>query len=185
MRVLVIHNRYQSRSPSGENAVVDAERELLRSAGVDVRAFEVESDSIAAEGLARRAAIPIGVVWSRRGARAVRAAVRTHRPDVVHFHNTFPLLSPAAIRAASAEGVATVQTFHNFRPFCPSSSGLLREGQLCRDCAGRLPLPAIQHGCYRGSRAATVPIALMDAVHQRLKTWTHHLDRLIFPSEFA
>ena len=185
MRVLVVHNRYRSAEPSGENTVVEQEVRLLAAAGVDVEQCLVESDAIASWSLARRVAVPAGVVWSRSGQQLVRGAVDATQPDVVHFHNTFPLLSPAAIRAASARGVATVQTFHNFRPICPSSNGLLRDGLICHDCPGHLPVSAVRHGCYRGSRVATLPLAAMDVVHQRLGTWTRHLDRLIFPSTFA
>jgi glycosyltransferase involved in cell wall biosynthesis len=185
MRVLIVHNRYRSEEPSGENAVVEQERSLLREADHNVTLLEVESDWIAGWSRLQRAKVPPGVVWSRSGARSVRDAVRTSRPDIVHFHNTFPLLSPAAIRAASGERVATAQTFHNFRPICPSSTGLLRDGRTCRDCVGHVPLPAVRHACYRDSSLATLPLAFMDVLHQRMGTWTRHLDRLIFPSEYA
>jgi glycosyltransferase involved in cell wall biosynthesis len=185
MRVLVVHNRYRSAEPSGENTVVEQETRLLAAAGIDVERCLVESDAIATWPLRRRLAVPAGVVWSRSGQQMVRRAIDATQPDVVHFHNTFPLLSPAAIRAASSRGVATVQTFHNFRPICPSSNGLLRDGHICHDCPGRLPLSAVRHGCYRGSPVATLPLAAMDVLHERLGTWTRHLDRLIFPSSFA
>src|SRR5262249_15846926 len=133
----------------------------------------------------RRATVPAGVVWSRSGSRVVAAAFGRVQPDVVHFHNTFPLLSPAAIRTASAHRVATIQTFHNFRPICPSSTSLLRDNRVCRDCVGRMPIPAVRHACYRNSRLATAPLALMDVVHGRLGTWIRDLDRLVFPSASA
>src|SRR4051794_2923315 len=101
MRVLVVHNRYRSAEPSGENTVVEQEIRLLAAAGVDVEQCLVDSDAIASWSLPRRIAVPAGVVWSRSGQQAVRRAVDAAHPDVVHFHNTFPLLSPAAIRAAS------------------------------------------------------------------------------------
>ncbi|WP_075779964.1 glycosyltransferase family 4 protein, partial [Streptomyces acidiscabies] len=37
----------------------------------------------------------------------------------------------------------------------------------CSACVGRAPLPAVRHGCYRGSRLATVPLALSLAVNRR------------------
>src|SRR3989304_5790019 len=48
-----------------------------------------------------------------------------------------------------------------------------------------LPLPAVRHGCYRGSRAATVPLAAMGAVHRLLGTWRRCVDLFIAPSEFT
>jgi glycosyltransferase involved in cell wall biosynthesis len=184
MRVLVIHNRYRSSQPSGENAVVEEESRLLAAAGLDVEVLEVESDEIATWPAAKRVMLPGRVVWSPSGARLVRRAIESTRPDVVHFHNTFPLLSPAALRAARAAGVGVVQTLHNFRPVCPAAT-LMRDGRPCESCLGRMPLPAVVHGCYRGSRLATLPIALKDAVHARAGTWTDAVDRYIVPSAFA
>jgi len=184
MRVLVVHNRYRSAQPSGENAVVEEETALLREAGATVELHSVESDQIAGWPAAKRATLPGRVVWSRAGAAEVRRAIAGFRPDVVHFHNTFPLLSPAALRAAHGSGVRVVQTLHNFRPLCPAAT-FLRDGRVCEDCLGRIPIPAVVHGCYRSSRAATLPIAVKDALHSAIGTWSTAVDTYITPSEFA
>jgi glycosyltransferase involved in cell wall biosynthesis len=184
MRVLVVHNRYRSAQPSGENAVVEEESALLRDAGVTVELVTAESDDIAGWPAAKRLTLPGRVVWSRDGARTVRRAIRGFRPEVVHFHNTFPLLSPAALRAAHGEGVRVVQTLHNFRPLCPAAT-FLRDGRVCEDCLGRIPVPAVVHGCYRSSRVATLPIAVKDAFHGAIGTWSKAVDTYITPSEFA
>ena len=184
MRVLVVHNRYRSAQPSGENAVVEEETSLLRGAGVTVEVLSVESDDIASWPAAKRLTLPGRVVWSRDGARTVRRAIAGYRPDVVHFHNTFPLLSPAALRAAHGADVRVVQTLHNFRPLCPAAT-FLRDGRVCEDCLGRVPIPAVVHGCYRSSRLATLPIAAKDALHSAIGTWSKAVDTYITPSEFA
>jgi len=184
MRVLVVHNRYRSAQPSGENAVVEEETALLRDAGAVVELLTAESDDIAGWPAAKRLTLPGRVVWSRDGARSVRRAVAGFRPDVVHFHNTFPLLSPAALRAAHASGVRVVQTLHNFRPLCPAAT-FLRDGRVCEDCLGKVPVPAVVHACYRSSRMATLPIALKDTVHGAIGTWRSSVDMYITPSAFA
>jgi glycosyltransferase involved in cell wall biosynthesis len=184
MRLLIIHNRYRSAQPSGEDAVVDEERSILLERGLDVHLFTVESDAIAGWAPHKKALLPARVVWSREGARLVGEQIRRIRPDVVHFHNTFPLLSPAALRAASARDVRVVKTLHNFRPLCPSGM-LFRDGKVCEECLGRTPVPAVRHACYRGSRLATLPLAMSDAVHERLGTWRDAADVYITPSGFA
>ena len=64
MRVLLVHNRYRSAQPSGENGVVDNEARLLAERGIDVRRFETASDDIATWPAPRRATLPLRVVWS-------------------------------------------------------------------------------------------------------------------------
>jgi glycosyltransferase involved in cell wall biosynthesis len=183
MRVLVVHNRYRSAQPSGENAVVDEETELLAEHGCDVARLELDSDAIADWSLLRRAALPGRVVWSLSGYRATAEAIRRTRPDVVHFHNTFPLFSPSALWAARRSGTPVVQTLHNFRALCPAAT-FMRDGRVCESCLGRLPLPAVRHGCYRGSRSATASVALLDGVHAALGTWRRCVDVFVAVSGF-
>jgi glycosyltransferase involved in cell wall biosynthesis len=110
--------------------------------------------------------------------------LRAQACDVVHFHNTFPLISPAGYYAASAANVPVVQTLHNYRLICPAGT-LLRDGAVCEECIGRVPLPALVHGCYRDSRPATAAVATMLAIHRAGGTWQRMVDVYIAPSEFA
>ncbi|MBI4172881.1 MAG: glycosyltransferase, partial [Actinobacteria bacterium] len=175
MRVLVVHNRYRRAQPSGENVVVEEEAELLAASGCTVERLEVGSDEIATWSPARRALLPARVVWSREGRRLAREAIESFEPDVVHVHNTFPLLSPAVLRAAHASPAAVVQTLHNFRPLCADAS-FLRNGRVCESCLGRSPLPGVIHGCYRESVLKTLPVAAMIATHRGLGTWRRCVD---------
>ncbi|WP_410561720.1 glycosyltransferase family 4 protein [Amycolatopsis sp. cmx-4-61] len=170
MKVLVVHNRYRSEQPSGENNVVDAEVTLLAEGGHQVSLFERRSDDIAAMPLARKAAVPLMVPWNPVVRKELAARLRTWRPDVVHLHNTFPLLSPSVVAACADAGVPAVATLHNYTMVCPPGT-LHRDGRICTECVGGSPLPAVQHGCYRGSRAATLPMAA-SMVANRRRWWT-------------
>jgi glycosyltransferase involved in cell wall biosynthesis len=185
VKVLIVHNRYRSAQPSGENSVVDDEAALLAEHGCEVERLEVESDSIEDADFLQRLRLPARVVWSSAGTAMLRDAITGTEPEVVHFHNTFPLLSPAVLRIPRQAGVASVITLHNFRPLCAAAT-FLREKKVCEDCLGaRFPWPAIRHGCYRESRMATLPLVAMNTLHSSLGTWTRFVDRIVFPSDFA
>ncbi|MEU0385596.1 glycosyltransferase [Streptomyces chartreusis] len=167
MHILVVHNRYASAQPSGENKVVDQEVALLREAGHRVEVFERRSDDIAARSLPGKAAVPLLVPWNPAVRRELAARLRTERPDVVHVHNVFPLLSPAVLAACADAGVPAVATLHNYTQVCPPGT-LRRDGRPCTECVGAAaPLPAVRHGCYRNSRLATVPLAVSLSVNRR------------------
>ncbi|MGW3252761.1 glycosyltransferase [Streptomyces fungicidicus] len=170
MDVLVVHNRYASAQPSGENKVVDQEVALLRSAGHRVEVFERRSDDIAARSLPSKATLPLLVPWNPAVRRELAARLRAGRPDVVHIHNVFPLLSPAVLAACADAGVPAVATLHNYTQICPPGT-LQRDGRPCAECVGATPLPAVRHGCYRGSRLATVPLAVSLSANRR-RWWT-------------
>ncbi|WP_416973800.1 glycosyltransferase [Streptomyces sp. 4F14] len=166
MHVLVVHNRYGSAQPSGENNVVDQEVALLREAGHRVGVFERRSDDIAGRSLLSKAALPLLVPWNPGVRTQLAARLRAERPDVVHVHNVFPLLSPAVLAACADAGVPAVATLHNYTQVCPPGT-LQRDGEPCSACVGKAPLPAVRHGCYRGSRLATVPLAVSLSVNRR------------------
>jgi len=161
MRVLVVHNRYRSCSPSGENRVVDQETQALLRAGHEVEHFERESDDIEVFSLRQKVLIPAQVVWSPSAARDMSRLLGSFKPDVVHVHNLFPMISPSVLHACRRHLVPAVVTLHNYRQICPSGD-LFRDGAICTDCLGRPPLPSIRHGCYRDSAVATLPIAIAD-----------------------
>ncbi|GGY51564.1 glycosyltransferase [Streptomyces omiyaensis] len=177
MHVLVVHNRYSSAQPSGENRVVDEEVGLLRAAGHRVELFERRSDDIAGRSLLGKVAVPLLVPWNPGVRTELAARLRADRPDVVHVHNVFPLLSPAVLAACADAGVPVVATLHNYTQVCPPGT-LHRDGRPCSECVGtRTSLPAVRHGCYRDSRLATVPLAVGQSVNRR--RWWSGVDRFL------
>ena len=184
MRVMMIHNYYQHRG--GEDAVYEAEAALLEQHGHDVRREAFHSSDIP-ERRTMGQSIRLGVqsIWSRSAYRTISAAVDEFKPDVVHLHNTFPLLSPSIYRACRSAGAPTVQTLHNFRMLCANAI-LFRDGSVCEDCVGRrLTWPGIAHACYRDSRIATATVTAMQATHRALGTWRRDVDLYVALSDHS
>jgi glycosyltransferase involved in cell wall biosynthesis len=127
----------------------------------------------------------LAAIWNHASFRRIQSLVNQAPPDVAHFHNTFPLISPAAYYAVRRLGVPVVQKLSNFRLLCPGGI-FLRDGQPCEQCLERGSLrPALLHKCYRGSRAATAAVAGMLAAHRAVGTWQRMVDVYIALSEFA
>ena len=176
MRVLVVHNRYVSAVPSGENAVVDKEIAALRSAGVDVVTHLRSSDEIGSLS----PSLAVRPVYSRVDAKAVDALL--DGVDVLHLHNPYPLVSPWVVRVAKRRGVPVVQTVHNYRHGCVAGSHY-RDSHVCEDCLGtRTRWPGVAHACYRGSRAQSLVITAAENVHRG--TW-RSVDRYLALTAFA
>jgi glycosyltransferase involved in cell wall biosynthesis len=178
MNILVAHNYYKQ--PGGEDQCVAAEVAMLRAHGHKVTQYSLRNESIDnMSGLQ----VASRTVWSRPAYRELRDLFRTHRPEIAHFHNTFPLISPAAYYAARAENVRVVQTLHNFR-LCCINGMLFRNGEVCEDCLGKwLPWSGIIHRCYRERRDASTAVATMQMAHRALGTWWNAVDVYIALSE--
>lgn len=180
MKILLVHNRYRSTAPSGENRVVDQEHEALAELGHDVRVFERHSDEIEDWPAWKKATLPARVVWNPASKRDLAETLREFRPDVVHVHNTFPVLSPSVLYACRDAKVPVVITLHNYKLLC-ASGDFYRDGAVCHDCAGGSPIPAVKHSCYRGSKLATATTVLNTRSHRR--TWRNLVSAYLFVSE--
>ncbi|MQA03040.1 MAG: glycosyltransferase [Streptosporangiales bacterium] len=179
MKVMVVHNRYRSAAPSGENRVVDQESRLLENAGHQVAHFERESDEIDDWSVWQKASLPARVVWNPATRTALGEALRGFRPDVVHVHNTFPLLSPSVLTACRTARVPVVATLHNYKTLC-ASGDFYRAGQVCHRCANGSPVAALVHRCYRNSVAATTPVVVSGMVNR--SAWRRLVSAYIFIS---
>ena len=184
MRILRVHNAYQHRG--GEDVVVAAETKLLRSHGKSVETLIISNDTITTQrSILATLELGLSTVWSHSGREAVAQAARDYQPDIVHFDNTFPLISPGAYSSARASGPAVVQTLHNYRTLCPNAL-FYRDGHVCEDCLGKtIPYPGVIHSCYRGSPAQTGVVAAMLTYHRLRRTWIQDVDRYIALTEFA
>lgn len=183
MRVLVVHESYQQRG--GEDAVAAAEAEQLELHGHTVLRYSRHNDELKGQGPLRIVRAGIETVWASRSIRDLERLLLTGKPEVVHFHNTLPLISPAAYYVCARHGIPVVQTLHNYRLVCPAAT-FLRDGHLCEECLGSpVAWKAVAYGCYRGSRAASAAVTAMLATHRALRTWQTKVDAYIALSEFA
>lgn len=184
MKILLVHEFYRSSAPSGEDAVYTNERNMLIGNGVEVIPHEIHNDDIDDSTLWRRLKLGAGTIWSATSHAAISGLLRRHRPDVVHFHNTFPLLSPSVYAACRRHGTPVVQTMHNYRMICPGAL-LQRNLVPCEDCLHGSLLSSLIHRCYRDSLAATAPLAGMIAFNRLLGSYRKMVSRYIALTSFS
>lgn len=167
MRVLVVHNRYSSRMPSGENLVAEDEVRWLRAAGVDVATHEETNDDLIDPGPVRRALDGARAIWSWSASRRFDEVLEAHRPDLVHVHNLFPLMTASVPTAALRRSVPVVWTVHNRRTTCVAG-GNFRDGAPCHECRNGWRVPGIVHGCYAGSRVASGLVTAATSIYRQV-----------------
>lgn len=178
-RVLVVHNTYQHRG--GEDTVVESEIALLRGHGHAVETYTRSNDDA---GGMFSLALARQTLWSERTVRELGDLIARFRPEVIHAHNTFPLVSPSLYWTAARAGVPVVQTLHNFRLMCLNAL-FLREGRVCEDCMGLVPWRGVARACYRGSRPASAALTGMLALHRGLGTYRNGVARYIALNDFC
>lgn len=179
LRILLVHNAYQCRG--GEDRVVESEIALLRSYGHEVEVWFRSNDEVVEMA---PMALVRDTLWSSKTMTSLAETIDHFRPDMIHVHNTFPLISPSLYWAASRAGVPVVQTLHNFRLMCLNAL-FLRDGRACEDCMGRQPWRGVVRGCYRDSRAASAVLAGMLSLHRGLGTFRNKVTRYIALNDFC
>ncbi len=180
LSVLCVHNRYIQ--PGGEDQVFESESRLLTESGFRVK--KIEEQTMYPGGLIKKIGAAVDCVWSRSWHQEFKTLLRSTRPDVVHIHNFFSVISPSVYYACKEEGVPVVQTLHNYRLACPAAS-FYRDGKICEECLEHGPFHAVRYGCYRESKLGTAALAAMIEVHKRKKTWTEMVDCYVALTEFA
>jgi len=194
LRVLVVHNRYSSKVPSGENLSVADEVRWLGEAGVEVELHTVSNDDVLGRGAVRQVRQALETPWSPAARRRFEQAAESFRPDVVHVHNLFPLLTASVPWAALRRDLPVVWTVRNHRLVCVDGTHF-RDGAPCHLCRPGWRLPGIRYGCYRdskvGSALVTAATAAFGRVARRrltavaisrtMRDWL--VDRAAFPAE--
>lgn len=178
-RVLIVHDYYQQKG--GEDSVVESEAGLLASNGHAVERFTRHNDEIRTMP---HVTVALETCWSGKSAQCVESVIDAFKPDVIHAHNTFPLISPSIYWAAGRASIPVVQTLHNFRLLCPQAM-FLRQGRVCEDCLGHVPWRGALHACYRDSRAQSAVVAGMLTLHRALGTYRTKVSRFIALNEFC
>ncbi len=183
MKILVAHNFYQI--TGGEDVCFKAESDLLECHGQTVIRYTRNNAEIRNYNLWQKINLGMNTIWSKRSFRDVEVLLQNEKPDIVHFQNTFPLISPSVFYACKSRNIPVVLTLHNYRMMC--LNGLfLRDSQICEDCRSKaFAWPGIVHACYRGSHLESSAVAMMNAYHRMRKTWVDCVDTCICLSEFS
>ena len=182
MKIVMVHNSY--RQAGGEDVVFQSEKRLLERAGHTVIPFVRSNMELKDDSLVDRIGVAGRMIWSRESRQGLAAILEAERPDLVHMHNTFMVISPSIYSACSERGIPVVQTLHNFRLLCPGSS-FFRNGNVCEECVHHSLFRSVLHGCYRNSRQASAAVALTLATHRALGTWESSVTRYIALTRFA
>ncbi len=167
-RVLLVHNYY--RIPGGEDTALENEKQLLEEQGHFVCLYTRSNREMDSFSVRQKLLLPLTSLFSLRTYREVKKLIRANRIDIVHVHNTLPLVSPSVYYAAFACGKPVVQTLHNFRLLCPAAV-FMRDGKVCEDCVNKGLKCAVRYRCYRNSRVQSLMSVAILTFHRFLGTY--------------
>jgi glycosyltransferase involved in cell wall biosynthesis len=182
MKILLVHNSY--RQAGGEDVVFDQELQLLERHGHQVVTYLRSNHELAELSAIEQIGLVNRIISAEDSKQDIQKILRDEKPDLVHAHNTFMMVSPSIYEVCKQEGVPVLQTLHNYRLLCPAAT-FFRDGHVCEECTEHGLMRSVTHGCYRASRAATAAVALMLQVHRARGTWDDTVHGFIALTQFA
>lgn len=181
MKVLQLYNQYRSEI-GGEENVVQSTAAMIEKAGGRARLYQRSSRGLD-ESLSGRLRAFASGIYSIASRREVEKILRDDRPDIVHAHNLYPLLSPSVLVACRNAGVPVVLSLHNYLLTCPTAHHLC-DGNVCERCTAGRSLPCVLNDC-RGNRFESIAYALRNTIAHRRRYFLDNVDRYIALSDFA
>lgn len=148
MKLLIVHNIYQTNNIGGEDFVYKNELRLLQNRLGDnnVLFYEVSNSEI------NKVKLLFDIWFSFKHYRRIQKIIKEHSIDIVHVHNFFPLLTPGVFKAAKNSGAKVIHTMHNYRLWCIAGI-FYRDGHgICEKCVEKnFSFSGIFNKCYRHS----------------------------------
>ena len=182
MKILAIHNFHRKGSASGDDQVFKSETALLEENGHTVIKYNVCNDEFDKCGVLGKVMSTFGMLWSFKNYNNVETIIKQEKPDIVHVHTFFPLLSPSILYAAKRNGCKVVATLHDTRFICPCATSL-RGTELCNKCGDGHYLRMCKYGCFKDSKLQSLLVAGIFKYHRVRKTFYNQIDKYICLNE--
>lgn len=181
MRILLLHNKYKIKG--GEDSVLENERKLLENNGHYVSCYS--EDNAKVRGKLQELVIALFSFFNPISFFKLKKKISTFKPDIIHVHNFFPIISPSVFWAAKKMKTPIVMTLHNFRLICPNAL-LFRNYKSCEICiCSNFKLSAIKYKCYRNSYMQSFIVWAMSSINTSIGTWKNKVQYFIPLTAFS
>lgn len=178
----VLHAYNVQRGGGGAGIAAATTIEVLRQRGVSVRTFVRDSRTITPSVAGKLHAFVSGL-YAREAVAAFAAELDRERPDLVHTHELYPLISPWILRECRARRIPTVMSAYDFRLTCPTHNHF-SGGQVCTRCIDTSEWACVRQNC-RGSLAESLAYAARNVVADRFDLFRANVDMYLTPTPFS
>ena len=180
MRILHVNNWH--RGFGGSDIYCDAVIQMCVQRGLDVRVFERDSKNLP-QGIIGKFQAFFDGIYAKSAIKEFIQILQSFRPDVVHVHELYPMISPWILPYCTSAGIPVVMTCYDFRITCPIATHHNKNG-ICHDCIGGKEYKAVFNNC-RNSLPESLAYALRNAVTRRFGLLTDNVNRFIVLTEFS
>tara|TARA_B100001250_G_C19799668_1_gene790420 strand:- start:1104 stop:2279 length:1176 start_codon:yes stop_codon:yes gene_type:complete len=178
MRILIIHNRYGKFS--GEESVLESEKLLLEKNGNDIQLYTRSSSEIS--GVWSKVNAFFSGFYNYKSILDIKKILLEFKPEIVHVHNLYPLISPSILNVISKYKIPIVMTVHNYRLICPNGL-LFTNGKICVRCENGKEWNCVLKNC-EGSIAKSTGYALRNIYSRKREFYSSNISKFICLTKF-
>lgn len=180
MKIAQVTNFYRS-GFGGEVTVFNFLVDVLRKRGSEVVTYTRDSSEI--NSVSQKALAFMSGLYSLKERASMLKFLSVERPDVVHVHNLYPLLSPSILVACREQGVPVVMHLHNYGLTCPIGLHFVH-GRHCVKCLGGREYWGTLQNCG-GKFVKSSNYSARMAIARSFGLLKNNVDVFIAVSEFA
>lgn len=167
MKLLLVHNRYQTNKIGGEDIVYENELISLRKklGEENVLCYEIANDNLS------KFKLLFNIWFSFEHYENIKKVIKDNNIDIVHVHNFYPLITPSVFKAAKDSNCKVIHTLHNYRLWCISGIFFRNGYGICEKCIkNKFSIKGILNKCFRKS--------LIQSFVSQLSFWFYDLTKV-------
>ena len=180
MKILIVHNFYKIRA--GEYSVFNNEMNLLKDNNHEVITYHKDNKTI--NSLSSKFRSFLNVIFSNKVYKKFDHLLKKEKPDIIHVHNFFPLITPSIFFAAKDNKIPIIQTLHNYRHICPSAI-LMHKNKIYEKSITNGVFSTVIDKVYQNSYLGTFALARMINYHKKKDTWNSKVNKFIALTQFS
>ncbi len=179
MKVLHAYNRH--RGIGGSDNAWDETIRISREGGLEIEEFSRNSRDISSNLLGKASAFFSGL-YSKTAVQDFNRHLESFKPDVVHAHELYPLISPWILKQCVKKGIPAVFTCYDYRMTCAVVTHF-HKGRLCLRCQDGKEWWAVLKNC-RNNVFESLAYALRNRVARTNRLFVDNVSQFIVLSDF-
>lgn len=155
MRVLMVFDNYSDSKVSGEFIAAQLNVSQLRKDKIECKILHTQDIVSIKKNYTN---VLSSLFFSVKSFYMMSKEISRFSPDIVHFHNILPFLSPSVFLAAKLKSCKIFHTLHHSRWLCIEGS-FYRDESFCNKCITNR-YSGIRENCAKNSRLASILMTL-------------------------
>ena len=143
---------------------------LFKKFGNHIVHYEVDNAKIKNFNFIDKVKFIFNSIYNCSEKRKIYKIIKNCKPDIIHVHNIFPLISLSIYSVLKKFNIPVLQSFHDHRlaGLCPQGNAF-RDGEVCKKCFSGNYLYSIYYKCVKENFLLSIIYSISLFLNKRFK----------------